>query len=55
MRINSAKAKLNEENGAYAKMEQELQKLKLTMNKANDMKNIFTGLIGDVKRDKEIK
>lgn len=36
-------------------MEQELQKLKQTMNKANDVKDMFTGLFGNVKRDKEIK
>jgi hypothetical protein len=49
VRVNKDKAKVNNDAGIYNKMEEELQKLKLHVDKANAAKNMFNDLFADIK------
>jgi hypothetical protein len=50
VRINSAKATLNNQKGVYTKLDEEISKIKENMQKANDAKKMINDLFSDVRK-----
>ena len=49
IKANETKAKANEKEGAYSKLEQDLVKLKSQIEKANQAKHLFDDFFADLK------
>ena len=49
VKVNEGKAQQNDKSGAYNKLEQELNKLKSQIDKANQAKQLFNDFFSDVK------
>ena len=54
VKVNKTKAEVNEREGAYNKLDEELKKLKTQLDKANQAKQLFNDFFSDIRNPRPI-